>query len=117
MYAMIFTYIWHKSMVNVGKYTIMDPMGNVDHVFHGIFYFVSLRKQLDTHMATVTKPKLSHVYKSTGRVGWNGMDSYTRYTWVFPKIEVPQNGWFIMVNPFKMDDWGVPPFKETPLCW
>ena len=93
----------------------MDPMGNVDHVFHGIFYFVSLRKQLDTHMATVTKPKLSHVYKSTGRVGWNGMDSYTRYTWVFPKIEVPQNGWFIMVNPFKMDDWGVPPFKETPI--
>ena len=37
--------------------------------------------------------------------------------WVFPKIGVPQNGWFIMENPIKMDDLGVPLFLETPRCW
>ena len=33
------------------------------------------------------------------------------YIWVFPKIVVPQNGWFIMKNPIKMDDLGFSPYS------
>ena len=35
--------------------------------------------------------------------------------WVFPKIGIPQNGWFTMEHPTKMDDLGVPLFQETSI--
>ena len=38
------------------------------------------------------------------------------YRWVFPKIRVPQNGWFMMENSIKIDDLGENPlFLETPI--
>ena len=44
--------------------------------------------------------------------GWIWMK---KTIWVFPKIVVPQNGWFIRENPIKMDDLRVPLFLETPI--
>ena len=35
--------------------------------------------------------------------------------WMFPKIGVPQNEWFIMANPIKIDVLGVPLFLEAPI--
>ena len=35
--------------------------------------------------------------------------------WVFLKIGVPQNGWFIMENPIKLDVLGVALFSETSI--
>ena len=36
-----------------------------------------------------------------------------QHIWGFPKMGVPQNGWFIRENPIKMDDdWGYPYFRK-----
>ncbi len=54
-------------------------------------------------------------------LGWgcygNSAACRSRHIWVFPKIVVPQNGWFIMENPIKLGWFGGFPiiFGLTPI--
>ena len=57
---------------------------------------------------------LDFVLLVKGQVGLYSISVLT--TWVFPKIWVPQTGWFTMESPTKMDDLGVPLFSKTSTC-
>jgi len=51
--------------------------------------------------------------------GWEGLGItakmwWSTKIWVFSKIGVPQNGWFMMENPIKMDDLGYHYFWKHP---
>ena len=67
-------------------------------------------------MARHASPSKTMVLEITG---WHfslaGKEGMYPNIWVCPKIAIPENGWFIVENPIKMDDLGVPLFLEIPI--
>ena len=72
------------------------------------------RIKLDAVFCMYIKYKL-YVLHQWSRVCFTRKKSCIGWIWVFPKIGVPQDGWFIVENPVKMDDLGVPLFSETSI--
>ena len=85
----------------------------------GFFFPWPPKFLLDKKIRSRLSRQISKTSGSDSPKVWKSCRSLSRCAWkfevtrVFPKIGVPQNGWFIRENPIKMYDLGVPLFSET----
>ena len=110
-----------KNPIDIGYMTwpirsICIILSSIPNPPHHLLPSCSPRSSLRMRAASSSNPWMSDFYSNLGPATENTTKSDMTLTWWFPKIGVPQNGWFIMENSIKMDDLGVPLFSETSTC-
>ena len=91
----------------LGMFVVGTWIANIDSLVNASWNYPSV--SFWPPMGNYSLPK-SNCFRSPGSYG----RCFNILVWVFPKIGIPQNGWFIMENPIKMDDLGYPYFRKHP---
>ena len=102
------TSLWHEVLHLFTKLSCsyqFVPFESLKVLSHQVHCPTAIQQESNSHAMNIllvehVQTSKHHEKPAVSKIG------HSWHTWVFPKLEVPQNRWFIMENPIKMDDLG-----------